>query len=421
MTRDRSSNTRSRPRGSRGARLGRRPLVRPRRRRDRGCGGRLSAPPADGLAAARGRDARRSSSAATRSASSSRSCSRSAAAHRSTSCSPGWSPTSVSGWRGCGSSRLAFAVASLPVIALLARAARRPRAGARRERCSSPRAGSSSSTASTGGCTASSSSRARSRTSRCCTRSTAAGGGRWALWALAILATVATHPYGALVLASQAVFVLVGAPRPDARGALGLRRGRRARHPVLAHRPRARGPVRRRRRRRRREARRAVPVSSTCGRRQATSAPASRCCRPCSCSPRPAAARLSREARALAGCGRGVPVAAFLAVSLGGATSPESRHLIFVLPFFALLVGAGARAARTRVGASRRSRCSSPRRSRGPGTGRRRSSSGSRTPARRPAPRRPRTSRRRAGPTTSCFGYEPLFLRRVGAATPTSR
>ena len=31
----------------------------------------------------------------------------------------------------------------------------------------------------------------------------------WALWALAILATVATHPYGALVLASQAVFVLV--------------------------------------------------------------------------------------------------------------------------------------------------------------------------------------------------------------------
>ena len=36
-------------------------------------------------------------------------------------------------------------------------------------------------------------------------------GGRraWALWAVAILATVATHPYGALVLATQAVFVLV--------------------------------------------------------------------------------------------------------------------------------------------------------------------------------------------------------------------
>jgi hypothetical protein len=31
----------------------------------------------------------------------------------------------------------------------------------------------------------------------------------WALWALAILATVATHPYGALVLASQGAFVVV--------------------------------------------------------------------------------------------------------------------------------------------------------------------------------------------------------------------
>ena len=31
----------------------------------------------------------------------------------------------------------------------------------------------------------------------------------WGLWALAILATVATHPYGALVLASQGVYVLV--------------------------------------------------------------------------------------------------------------------------------------------------------------------------------------------------------------------
>src|ERR687897_475362 len=36
-------------------------------------------------------------------------------------------------------------------------------------------------------------------------------GGRraWALWGLAILATVATHPYGALVLASQGAFVVV--------------------------------------------------------------------------------------------------------------------------------------------------------------------------------------------------------------------
>ena len=34
---------------------------------------------------------------------------------------------------------------------------------------------------------------------------------RWALWALAILATVATHPYGALVLATQVVYVLARA------------------------------------------------------------------------------------------------------------------------------------------------------------------------------------------------------------------
>ena len=47
------------------------------------------------------------------------------------------------------------------------------------------------------------------------------------------------------------------------------------------------------------------------------------------------------EARALALCAIGVPVAAFFAARLGGSASPESRHLIFVLPFFAILVGAG--------------------------------------------------------------------------------
>jgi hypothetical protein len=47
------------------------------------------------------------------------------------------------------------------------------------------------------------------------------------------------------------------------------------------------------------------------------------------------------ETRALTLCAVGVPVAAFLAARLGGSTSPESRHLIFVLPFFSILVGAG--------------------------------------------------------------------------------
>ena len=94
-------------------------------------------------------------------------------------------------------------------------------------------------------------------------------GGRraWALWALAILATVATHPYGALVLASQAVFVLVARRDRMRAGALGLRRRRRPRHPVLAHRPRARRPLRRRRR----PAAGGSTWSSSCGRREATS------------------------------------------------------------------------------------------------------------------------------------------------------
>ena len=44
-------------------------------------------------------------------------------------------------------------------------------------------------------------------------RAAVAEGGRkrWALWAVAILATVATHPYGALVLATQVVYVLARA------------------------------------------------------------------------------------------------------------------------------------------------------------------------------------------------------------------
>jgi Dolichyl-phosphate-mannose-protein mannosyltransferase len=35
------------------------------------------------------------------------------------------------------------------------------------------------------------------------------GGRRWAWWALAVLATIATHPYGALVLGSQGLYVLL--------------------------------------------------------------------------------------------------------------------------------------------------------------------------------------------------------------------
>ncbi len=81
------------------------------------------------------------------------------------------------------------------------------------------------------------------------------GRGRWALWVAAALLVVATHPYGVLLLGGQAVYVLLAAARPSARGdARGWRRPR-LRHPVLAHRPRPRRPLRRRGGRRRREAR----------------------------------------------------------------------------------------------------------------------------------------------------------------------
>jgi len=161
------------------------------------------------------------------------------------------------------------------------------------------------------------------------------GGGRtWALWALAILATVATHPYGALVLASQAVFV-VAARRDRLRQALwafgavgvlgipfwltdlvlagrfdaGVAGGGRinlfeyvwqatgdftAAFPVLP----------------------AVLVAAAAG-----------------------LAVLPRETRLLAACAGAVPLLVLVVARSSG--SPETRHLIFLLPFVAVAVGAG--------------------------------------------------------------------------------
>jgi hypothetical protein len=161
-------------------------------------------------------------------------------------------------------------------------------------------------------------------------------GGRraWALWALAILTTVATHPYGALVLASQGAFV-VAARRERLREALwafgavavlgipfwltdlvlagrfdaGVAAGSRldvveyvwqaagdftAGFPVLP----------------------AVLVAAAAG-----------------------VAVLPRDARLLAACAAVVPLAALVVARSTG--SPETRHLIFLLPFVALAVGAG--------------------------------------------------------------------------------
>jgi len=161
-------------------------------------------------------------------------------------------------------------------------------------------------------------------------------GGRraWALWVLAVLATVATHPYGALVLASQAAFVVVArrqrlreaawafgavavlgipfwltdlvlAGRFDAGVAAGSRLDVvkyvwqatgdfTAGFPVLP----------------------AVFVAAAAG-----------------------LAVLPRETRILAACASVVPLAALVVARSTG--SPETRHLIFLLPFVALAVGAG--------------------------------------------------------------------------------
>jgi hypothetical protein len=58
---------------------------------------------------------------------------------------------------------------------------------------------------------------------------------------------------------------------------------------------------------------------------------------------------VGHDARLLTMAVVAVPVAAFLAARLGGSTSPESRHLIFVAPFLATLVGAGIVRATRRV------------------------------------------------------------------------
>ncbi len=58
---------------------------------------------------------------------------------------------------------------------------------------------------------------------------------------------------------------------------------------------------------------------------------------------------VGRDARLLTLAVVAVPAAAFLAARLGGSASPESRHLIFVAPFFATLVGAGIVRATRRV------------------------------------------------------------------------
>lgn len=166
------------------------------------------------------------------------------------------------------------------------------------------------------------------------------GAWRWTAWGAAVLLTVATHPYGALVLASQGLYVLlvrerlreaivafaavavVGVPfwitdlvlagrfdvgvgpggaklgRPDRVAEyLGDVVGDFSAGPVLLP---------------------AVLALVVLG-----------------------ALRLPRKSVLLAACVVGAPTLAFVLARLGSSAAPETRHLIFALPFFATLLAAG--------------------------------------------------------------------------------
>jgi hypothetical protein len=165
----------------------------------------------------------------------------------------------------------------------------------------------------------------------------------WALWALAILATVATHPYGALVLATQVVYVLarartrvafvaiaavavLGSPfwysdhvlagRFDVSVGTG---GQKLDGPgaVLEYLYHVAGDF-------------TVGFTPVVIAVLAVAVVGAR-----------ALWLRNRDAALLTACVVLVPTAAFILARFGQSTSPESRHLIFVLPFFALLVALG--------------------------------------------------------------------------------
>src|SRR5919204_6123989 len=172
------------------------------------------------------------------------------------------------------------------------------------------------------------------------------GGGRrrWALWGAAILVTIATHPYGALVLAAQGVYALLRRERvreaAAAFGAVVLVAVPFWRTDlVLAHRF-------------------DVGVGGGRGKLGAPWRVAEYLWQVAGdfsagwsfvlVGVLALAALglwrlwvLRRDAAVLSIAVFAVPAAALTLARLGSSTSPESRHLIFALPFFSTLVGAG--------------------------------------------------------------------------------
>jgi hypothetical protein len=182
------------------------------------------------------------------------------------------------------------------------------------------------------------------------------GAWRFALWGLAAIACVASHPYGALVLASQGLYVLaarrhlkealvaftavgvVGIPfwLADLRlanrfdvGVAGPSGGKLGRPlPVLEYLADVAGDftaswwiVR-------------VPVLLLAGYGLYR------------------LARTRRSAAALVVCVFATPTLAMLLARLGGSASPESRHLIFALPFFMTILAVGLVAVARRFGSA---------------------------------------------------------------------
>jgi hypothetical protein len=168
------------------------------------------------------------------------------------------------------------------------------------------------------------------------------GGLSWAGWCVVALATVAAHPYGALVLASQAGFVLV-ARRDRLRAALiagavvgvlgipfwltDLVLAGRFEIGVGSGGTKLSGPVAL-----------AEYLWHTAGDFSSGWWPLLVAVLALAAVGLTA---VGRVARALTLCVVAIPVAALAAAELGGSASPESRHLIFALPFFAVLVAAG--------------------------------------------------------------------------------
>ena len=164
--------------------------------------------------------------------------------------------------------------------------------------------------------------------------------GRWALWALAMLATIAAHPYGALVLAAQAVFVLARARTRNAlvAGAAVVVAAAPFWYSdrVLAGRldvgvgdggSRLDGPF------------------AVLGYLADAAGDGSSGFTPVLVVVLAVAVlgwwRLPRTAATLTACVVGVPPVALALARIGHSASPESRHLLFALPFFSTALAAG--------------------------------------------------------------------------------